>query len=60
LENLQNNKLIFQILEMSLNFTKSGNVLEKNIVFEKIIRAVEENFDYRRKRVPVHGLGIRC
>jgi len=29
LENLENNKLIFQILEMSLNFTKSGNAMEK-------------------------------
>ena len=29
LENLVNNKFIFQFLEMSWNFTKSGNVLEK-------------------------------
>ena len=28
LVNLENNKLIFQALEMSLNLTKSGNVLE--------------------------------
>jgi len=29
LENLENNKFIFQVLEMSSNFTKSGNELEK-------------------------------
>jgi len=29
LENLENNKFIFQVLEMSLNLIKSGNILEK-------------------------------
>jgi len=29
LENLEINKYCFQVLEMSLNFTKSGNVLDK-------------------------------
>jgi len=32
---LENNTFIFQVLEMSLNFTKSGRVLEK-ILSEKI------------------------
>jgi len=35
LENIKNNKLIFQILEMSLNFTKSGNDLEKILAVKK-------------------------
>jgi len=29
LENLENNKFIFKVLKMSLNFAKSGNILEK-------------------------------
>ena len=29
LENLKNNEFIFQVLEISLNCAKSGNVLEK-------------------------------
>jgi len=29
------NKLIFLVLEMSMNLTKSGNVLEKPIACEK-------------------------
>ena len=63
-----NNKFIFQILKMSLNLTKSGNVLE-NIAWEKIhmdqkslwinIMPVE-NFNCRRKRVTIHGLDIPC
>ena len=40
LENLDNNKFIFQVLEISLNLTKSGNVLQKypenNIAWENI------------------------
>jgi len=34
-EILENNKLIFQVLEISLNFTKPGNVLEKNNAWKK-------------------------
>jgi len=34
LENLENNKFIFQVLDMSLNLTKSGHVLEKYIASE--------------------------
>ena len=70
LENLENNKFVFQVLEMFLNFTKSKNVLEKNIACEKInseqkslwinIKPVQENFDCRRKREPVHSLDIPC
>jgi len=32
---LENNKLIFQVLEMSLNFTTSGYVLEKILPVKK-------------------------
>jgi len=53
---LENNKFIFQVLEMSLNFTKSG---EKNLWF-KYYMPVEENFDCRRKSLPVHSLDIPC
>ena len=35
LENLQNNKFIFQMLEISLNFTKSRNVLENILPVKK-------------------------
>ena len=40
LENLENNKFVFYVLEMSLNLTKSGNILEivlpvKNIHLEQ-------------------------
>jgi len=55
---------------MSLNLTKSGNVLGKNIGWEKIhleqkslrinILPIEENFYCRRKRVLVHGFDIPC
>jgi len=70
LENLENNKFIFQVLEVSLDFTKSGNVLEKilpvkNSTYNKKslytnIMAVEENFVCRIKRVPLHSLNIPC
>jgi len=56
---------------MFLNFVKSGSVLEmpwKNIACKKFhleqkisriyIVPVEENFDLRRERVPVHSLDI--
>jgi len=33
--NLENNRFVFQVLEMSLNLTKSGNVLEKILLSEK-------------------------
>jgi len=66
LENLENNKYIFQVLDISLNFTKSG----KNIACEKIhleqnnisinVMPIEENFYCRRKRVLVHSLDIPC
>jgi len=36
LENLEYNKLIFQVLEISLNLTKSGNVLEIILPGKKI------------------------
>jgi len=36
LENLENNKFIFKVLEISLNFTKSGNVLEQVMPVNKI------------------------
>jgi len=36
LEIQENNKFIFKVLEMSSNFTKSGNVQEKNIGCETI------------------------
>ena len=38
LENLGNNKLIFQVLEMSLNFAKSGNVMENILPVKNPLR----------------------
>ena len=59
---------IIQGSHVSRNLTKSGNLMENNIACEKIcleqkwprinVMPVEEDFDCRRKRVPVHSLGI--
>ena len=55
LENLENNKFIFQVLEISLNLTESENVLKKVLPVKKStynkkktgidIISVEENFE---------------
>jgi len=34
---MENNKYIFEVLEMSLNLTKSGNVLEKILPVKKLV-----------------------
>ena len=36
LENLENSKFIFQVQEEYLNFTKSGEVLKKNIAWDHL------------------------
>jgi len=35
MENIETNKFVFQVLEWSLNFTKSGNVLERVVPVKK-------------------------
>ena len=50
LENLENNNFTFQVLEMSLNFTKSGNVLEqKGLPVKKRRTKNTKYFACRRK-----------
>jgi len=55
LENLEDNKFIFQVMEMSLNWTKSGNVSGRNVDLYPLRtkKPVEENFNCRRKSVQV-------
>jgi len=49
-------------MEMSLNFSKSGNVLEKILPVKNPLRKKPMNKYYacRRKRIPMHSLDISC
>ena len=54
LENLENNKLIFQVLEMSWNFTKSGNVMEKYCLWKNPLKTKKPVNTYAcRRKLPL-------
>ena len=43
---MESNKLIFMVLEISLNLTKSGNIMEKDLLGTK--KSVKKYYGYRR------------
>ena len=62
LEKVENNKFIFQVVEMSWNFLEKILLVKRNPLKQKCLQInsmpVEENFNCRRKSVPVKSVQI--